>query len=59
VGDSYDLSESSYGDAGTVSGDTIVEQFELAYDAAGNVIQITSRERLHDATGTGELTTCQ
>jgi YD repeat-containing protein len=53
----YDLSETSYADAGTVSDDTIVEQFELAYDAAGNVIQITSRERLHDATGAGELTT--
>ena len=52
----YDTSETSYTDAASVSGDTIFEQTETPYDAAGNVIQVTRRSRLHDATGTGELT---
>ena len=51
----YDLSESSYADAGSVTGDTILEQMELSYDAAGNNIQATQRQRYHNATGTGEL----
>jgi hypothetical protein len=53
----YDTSETSYADAGTVSGDTILSQNEMAYDAAGNLTLMTMRQRLHDATGTGELTT--
>jgi len=52
----YDLSESSYADAGTVAGDTIIEQTEVTYDAASNVIQNTVKQRYHNATGTGELT---
>jgi RHS repeat-associated protein len=51
----YDLSESSYADAGSVTGDTILEQTETAYDAANNAIQTTTRQRYHNATGTGEL----
>jgi len=50
-------SETSYADAGTVSGDTILGQSEMTYDAAGNVTLMTGRQRLHDATGTGELST--
>ena len=40
-----------------VTGDTILEQTESTFDAAGNVLLVTSRQRRHDATGTGELTT--
>ncbi|MEX2119699.1 MAG: hypothetical protein WD847_08900 [Pirellulales bacterium] len=53
----YDTAESSYSDAGNVTGDTLFEQVETAYDAASNVIQTTARRRFHNATGTGELTT--
>ena len=54
----YDLgaSESNYSSASDVSDDTILEQAEMQYDAAGNVIQATSRQRFHNATGTGALT---
>jgi RHS repeat-associated protein len=52
----FDTSETSYADAASVSGDTIFEQTETTYDAAGNVIQVTRRSRLHDASSTGELT---
>ena len=51
----YDLAESSYATAFDVTGDTLLEQAETACDAAGNVIQTTTRQRYHDATGTGEL----
>jgi RHS repeat-associated protein len=53
----FDTSESTYADATTVTGDTIFEQIETSYDAAGNAILVTQRSRLHDATGTGELST--
>ncbi len=33
-----------------------MEQVETAYDNANNVIQTTTRQRFHNATGTGELT---
>lgn len=52
----YDADETAYGEASSVSDDTIMEQTELAYDAASNVIQTTLRQRYHNATGTGELT---
>ena len=51
----YDLSETSYADASTVTGDTIIEQTEVTYDAASNAIQTTMKQRFHNATGTGEL----
>ena len=53
----YDLAESSYADAASVSvaGDTIVEQTEITYDAASNATQNTVKQRYHNATGTGEL----
>ncbi len=53
----YDLDETTYADALTVDGDTVTTQVERAYDAASNLVLATRRERLHDATGTGELTT--
>jgi YD repeat-containing protein len=45
----YDLDETTYADAGTVTGDTIMEQSESTYDDASNVIQSTSRQRYHNA----------
>ena len=56
----YDTDEtpgSGYADADDVVGDTLVGQSEYSYDDASNVLAVTSRRRLHDATGTGELTT--
>ncbi|MCI0539757.1 MAG: transglycosylase SLT domain-containing protein [Verrucomicrobiales bacterium] len=54
---SYDTAETSYADASTVIGDTVMRQTEFSHDAASNLIQQTTRERFHDATATGELTT--
>jgi RHS repeat-associated protein len=53
---SYDTAETAYADAFNVTGDTVMNQAELSYDAASNMIQQTMRARFHDATGTGELT---
>ena len=58
----YDLSETTehlfdgYGNVDLdLTDDAIFEQYEYTYDTAGHLIgQITS-QRLHDATGTGEL----
>ena len=49
-------SPGTYADASSVSDDTIVEQSETTYDDAGNILQIVTRQRFHNATGTGELT---
>jgi len=38
------------------AGDVVMQQIELSYDAAGSVVQQLTRDRFHDATGTGELT---
>lgn len=53
----YDLDETTYADAGSVTGDTILEQTETDYDDVSNVIQRTTRQRYHDAPAsqTGEL----
>ena len=53
----YDTDETSYSDADDVTGDTVLEQIETAYDDASNVIQITNRQRYHTAAAsqTGEL----
>lgn len=51
------MDETTYADADDVTGDSIFEQSETTYDVAGNAILVTSRSRLHDATGSGELTT--
>ena len=53
----HDTDETAYADASSVSDDTIVEQVETTYDDAGTVLQTTIRQRYHNATGTGELTT--
>src|SRR5262249_1542272 len=45
----------TYATAGSVAGDIVLAQIETAYDAAKNSIQTTTRERYHNATGTGPL----
>jgi rfaE bifunctional protein nucleotidyltransferase chain/domain len=51
----YDLDETAYSEASTLSDDTLLDQTEFSYDAASNVIQTTLKQRYHNATGTGEL----
>ena len=48
-------SAGSSSSSGGAAGDVIFEQRETLYDAASNVIFSTSRQRFHDATGTGPL----
>ncbi len=45
----YDLDESSYEDALTVVDDVILQQEEAAVDNANNIVQLTTKERYHDA----------
>jgi YD repeat-containing protein len=47
--------DSGYSDADDVTGDTVLDQTELTYDASGNVLKTLTRERFHDASGTGAL----
>src|SRR5262249_25261240 len=47
--------DTSWTDAGTVSSDNVLSQFENQYDADGNVILQIDRERTHDETTTGAL----
>ena len=47
--------DSAYADAANVTGDIVLEQAEYAYDASGNALTVTSRQRFHDASGTGAL----
>jgi RHS repeat-associated protein len=49
--------DSGYSDAANVTGDTVLTQAEWTYDANGNPILVTTRDRFHDATGTGALGT--
>ena len=53
----YDPAETAYADALSVANDTILEQTESTYDAAGNLIAGTARQRYHNATGVGPLGT--
>jgi hypothetical protein len=39
----------------SVTSDIVLEQTENTWDAAGNLILVTHRQRLEDATGTGAL----
>jgi RHS repeat-associated protein len=52
---SHDTDESAYADADDVSGDTVIEQSETAYDGSGNVIAMTHYARKHTAGSTGML----
>jgi RHS repeat-associated protein len=47
--------DSSWSDAGNVTGDAVLEQVEYTLDADGNVILTTTRQRNHDETATGAL----
>jgi RHS repeat-associated protein len=49
--------DAAYADALTVTGDTVLEQAETAYDAGGKVLTTTLRRRFHDEAGTGALGT--
>ena len=49
--------DTDYAAAATVTSDTVVEQVENTWDDGSNVIQAITRQRFHDATGTGELST--
>ncbi len=53
----YDLDETTYADASTVTGDTILQQSETVYNDASRVIEAITKQRYHDApaTQTGEL----
>src|SRR5207248_9370065 len=47
--------DSSWSDAGNVTGDNVLSQIETTYDKDGNSIMVTDRERNHDETTTGAL----
>ncbi|VTR98885.1 rhs repeat-associated core domain-containing protein : YD repeat protein OS=Isosphaera pallida (strain ATCC 43644 / DSM 9630 / IS1B) GN=Isop_2419 PE=4 SV=1: RHS_repeat: PT-HINT [Gemmata massiliana] len=49
--------DAGYADADDVVGDTVLTQVEYVYDPSGNVRQVTTRDRFHDASGTGALGT--
>jgi RHS repeat-associated protein len=49
--------DSSYSDAGSVTGDAVLEQREITYDGNGDVLATVTRLRFHDETGTGALGT--
>jgi RHS repeat-associated protein len=54
-GDAAAGDSGNWTDAGTISGDTVLEQVEYLYDANGNVLMTTSRQRFHDNASTGAL----
>ncbi|MCA9035437.1 MAG: hypothetical protein KDA91_09910, partial [Planctomycetaceae bacterium] len=45
----YDLDETTYAEAETVVGDTIMEQQEMTYNQVGSVLSTASKQRYHDA----------
>ena len=49
--------DTTWADAGNVTGDTVLSQSEMTYNADSNVILSVDRQRFHDATGTGALGT--
>ena len=51
----YDPGETSWEQAGEVDDDTIVEQTETVFDAAGNAIFNTTLRRMETSAGTGPL----
>jgi RHS repeat-associated protein len=48
-------SGTSWTNAGSVTGDNVLSQTDTQYDADGNVILTTDRERFHNETATGAL----
>lgn len=49
--------DTAWSDAFTVTGDTVLSQDEMTYDASGLALLTTNRQRFHDETGTGALGT--
>lgn len=47
--------DSGYSDADDVTSDIVLNQIEYTYDEDGKVLKVLSRERFHDASGTGAL----
>jgi RHS repeat-associated protein len=56
-GDAAPGATGSWTDAGNVTGDAVLQQSEVTYDADGNVLLTATRHRFDDATGTGGLGT--
>jgi RHS repeat-associated protein len=46
---------STWANAGSVTGDNVLDQVENTYDAASNVILVTTRQRFDNETATGSL----
>jgi RHS repeat-associated protein len=53
---SYNTAETGYPYPISVANDAVFQQVETTYDEASNSILQTTRDRFHNATGTGELT---
>ncbi len=51
----FDVDETTYAEAQTVTGDTILEQQEMSYNAVGAVLNSVSRQRYHDAPATNAV----
>jgi RHS repeat-associated protein len=49
--------DTGYGDADDVTGDIVLSESTPTYDANGNVLKATSKDRFHDETATGALGT--
>jgi YD repeat-containing protein len=49
--------DTGYSDALTVTGDTVLSQAEYSYNSRDELLQVTTRERFHNASGTGALGT--
>src|SRR6202023_2458042 len=47
--------DTTWADAGNVTGDNVLSQVEKTYDKDGDVIFVVDRERNHDETTTGAL----
>ncbi len=47
--------DTGWSDAKTVTGDAVLSQVEMTYDADGNAILVVTRDRFHDETATGAL----
>jgi hypothetical protein len=52
---SVSMSSSSSSSGSSMTGNVTFEQSQTIYDAASNVIFVTTRQRFHDATGIGSL----
>ena len=53
---SYNTGETGYPYPISVTDDTVFQQVETTFDTASNVVLQTTRDRFHNATGTGGLT---